>query len=120
MNTYKLVKNAVVVGVLGTSKAMPCSSDSYLASMCAFGGNFTIRGWAATDGQLLAISSNSALFALLGTTYGDDGRTTFGLPDLRVRAAIGAGTGPSLQSIRLGQSGGAETYTLPVSQMAAT
>ena len=122
MNAYKLVKGAVVVGALAASlviptKAMACSPDSYLASMCAFGGNFAIRGWATTEGQLIAISSNSALFSLLGTTYGGDGRTTFGLPDLRGRAAIGVGNGPGLQSIRWGQRGGAETHTLSVLQM---
>ncbi len=122
MNPYKLIKSAAVVGALSASlviptKAMACSTDSYIAAMCAFGGNFAIRGWAKTEGQLIPISQNTALFSLLGTTYGGDGRTTFGLPDLRGRAAIGAGSGPGLQSIRLGQRGGAESHTLTAQQM---
>jgi microcystin-dependent protein len=98
-------------------KAMACGSDSYLASMCAFGGNFAIRGWAKTEGQLLAVSSNTALFSLLGTTFGGDGRTTFALPDLRGRSPIGQGQGPGLQNYRLGQQGGTETNTLNISQL---
>ena len=64
------------------------------------------------EGQLLAISQNSALFSLLGTTYGGDGRTTFALPDLRGRTPVHAGSGPGLQAINWGQKGGAETHTL--------
>ncbi|AZQ86335.1 phage tail protein [Colwellia sp. Arc7-635] len=85
--------------------------------MCAFGGDFSIRGWAKAEGQLLAISSNSALFAILGTTYGGDGRTTFGLPDLRGRSPIGQGQGPGLGNYRLGQKAGAETHILNALQM---
>jgi len=88
-----------------------------IAGMCAFGGNFAIRGWAKADGQLLAISQNTALFSLLGTTYGGDGRTTFGLPDLRGRAAISAGQGPGLPNYRLGQKGGVTTVVLSVANM---
>ncbi|OEK09718.1 phage tail protein [Flavivirga aquatica] len=82
-----------------------------------FGGNFAPRGWAFCDGQLLPISQYSALFSLLGTTYGGDGRTTFALPDLRGRVAIHPGNGPGLSSYRQGQKGGAETNTLTVNQM---
>jgi len=70
--------------------------------------NFAPRGYAFCDGQLLQISQNTALFSLLGTTYGGDGRTTFGLPDLRGRFPIGEGQGPGLSNRRLGQSGGTE------------
>lgn len=73
--------------------------DPFLATIMIFGGNFNIRGWAFCNGQLLAISTNTALFSLLGTTYGGDGRTTFGLPDLRGRAPIGMGQGPGLTNI---------------------
>ena len=69
------------------------------------------------DGQLLSVSSNSALFSLLGTTYGGDGRTTFGLPDLRGRTAVHPGTGPGLSNIRLGQRGGVENKTLTTANM---
>lgn len=79
--------------------------------------NFAPRGWAFCDGQLLPIAQNTALFSLLGTTFGGDGRTTFGLPDLRGRVAIGEGTGAGLTPQRLGERSGAETHTLSVSQI---
>ena len=82
-----------------------------------FAGNFAPRSWAFCEGQLLAISSNTALFSILGTTYGGDGRTTFALPDLRGRVPLGPGNGPGLTSYREGQKGGAETVTLNVTQM---
>ena len=83
-----------------------------------FGGNFAPRGWAFCDGQLLAISSNTALFSILGTTYGGDGRTTFGLPDLRGRVAIHPGNGPGLPNYRLGQKGGNNLTTLTGANLA--
>ena len=92
-------------------------SEPYLAQINMFGGNFAIRGWAFCDGQLLPISQNSALFSLLGTTYGGDGRTTFGLPDLRGRFPMHPGNGPGLSSRRLGQKGGSETETLNITQI---
>lgn len=76
--------------------------------------NFAPRSWAFCQGQLLAISSNSALFSILGTIYGGDGRTTFALPDLRGRVPIQEGSGPGLPSYRLGQRGGQETVGLSV------
>ncbi len=86
--------------------------DGYLAQVIGFAGNFAPRNWAFCHGQLIAISSNSALFSLLGTTYGGDGRTTFGLPDLRGRVFVGQGRGPGLQPNVLGQTGGREFVTL--------
>ena len=82
-----------------------------------FGGNFAPRGWAKCDGQLLAISSNTALFSILGTMYGGDGRTTFGLPDLRGRNAVGVGRGPGLSDYRQGPGGGREEVTLNTSNL---
>ena len=82
-----------------------------------FAGNFAPRGWAFCDGQLLAVSQNDALFSLLGTIYGGDGRTTFGLPDLRGRIPIHAGTGPGLSPRRLGAKAGEEKVTLTVNQL---
>ena len=82
-----------------------------------FGGNFAIRGWATCDGQLLPISQNTALFSIIGTTYGGDGRVTFGLPDLRGRVAIHPGHGPGLSSYNWGQRGGVETVTLTTPQI---
>lgn len=94
-------------------------STSYLGQIVMFGGNFAIRGWAFCDGQLIAISQNQALFSILGTTYGGDGRTTFGLPDLRGRMAMHPGNGPGLPSYRLGQKGGHNTTTLNATQLPA-
>lgn len=88
-----------------------------IGEVALFGGNFAPRGWALCEGQLLPISQYSALFSILGTTYGGDGRTTFALPDLRGRQAVHAGTGPGLSDIRLGQKGGAETVTLTSNQI---
>ncbi len=82
-----------------------------------FAGNFAPRSWALCQGQLLPISQNQALFSILGTTYGGDGRTTFGLPDMRGRTAIHAGNGPGLTDRRLGSRGGVETVTLNVTQL---
>ena len=124
MKSFKIIKLSCILGLSLTAITMPmkafaCSSQPYIGGMCAFGGNFAIRSWAKAEGQLLAISSNTALFSILGTTYGGDGRTTFGLPDLRGRSPIGQGNGPGLNSYRLGQKGGTETQTLNVSQMPA-
>ncbi|MGS2741046.1 phage tail protein [Sinomicrobium sp. M5D2P17] len=81
-----------------------------------FAGNFAPRGWAFCNGQLLAIAQNQALFSLLGTTYGGDGRTTFALPDLRGRVPVHAGNsqGPGLQDVRLGEASGTNTNTLTI------
>jgi len=92
-------------------------ADPFLAEIIMFGGNFAPRGWAFCDGQLLAISQYSALFSLLGTTYGGDGRTTFALPDLRGRVPVGPRRGPGLTDRKLGEKGGAEHNTLNVTQL---
>jgi microcystin-dependent protein len=92
-------------------------SEPFIAEIKIFGFNFPPRGWAFCDGQLLPIAQNSALFSLVGTTYGGDGRTTFGLPDLRSRAPMHEGNGPGLSSRSLGQKAGAETVTLTADQM---
>ena len=78
------------------------AQDPFIGEIVMFGGNFAPRGWAMCDGQILQISQHTALFSLLGTTYGGDGRVTFALPDLRGRAPIHAGTGPGLSTWRLG------------------
>ena len=88
------------------------AQEPLLGEVKIFAGNFAPRGWAFCDGQLLSISSNTALFSILGTTYGGDGRTTFGLPDLRSRTPVHAGQGNGLTSIRLGQKGGQESQDL--------
>ena len=95
----------------GSSVSRPSSGSdktAKIAEIRMFAGNFAPRGWAKCDGQLLAISQYQALFSILGTTYGGDGRTTFALPDLRGRVPVHAGMGPGLRSVRLGQKGGSE------------
>lgn len=103
--------------VAPAEKAEAQASDPFIGQMMTVGFNFCPRGWAQANGQLLAISSNTALFSLLGTTYGGDGRTTFGLPDLRGRYAANVGTGPGLSNVTWGQRGGAETHTMTVNEM---
>jgi microcystin-dependent protein len=92
-------------------------ADPFVAEIRIFGGNFAPIGWAFCDGQLMPISQNTALFSLLGTNYGGDGRTTFGLPDLRGRSPLHQGQGPGLTSRSLGEPAGVETVTLTQSQI---
>ncbi|MEM6801938.1 MAG: tail fiber protein [Bacteroidota bacterium] len=89
----------------------------FIGQIMLFAGNFPPRGWAFCDGQLLAISSNTALFSLIGTAYGGDGRTSFALPDLRGRAPIHAGQGPGLTRRSWGQRMGGEFNVLSVTQL---
>lgn len=91
--------------------------EPFIGQIQAFGFNFAPRGWALCQGQLLAISQNTALFSLLGTMYGGDGRTTFGLPDLRGRVIVGYGNGPGLTPNTIGAKGGTETTTLNVTNL---
>lgn len=91
--------------------------DPFLAEIVMFGGNFAPRGWAKCEGQLLPINQYSALFSLLGTMYGGDGRTTFGLPDMRGRTPIGVGRGPGLSDYRQGPGGGHEQVYLNVTNL---
>jgi len=93
-------------------------SDPFIAEIRIFAGNFAPRGWAFCNGQLLPIAQNTALFSLIGTTYGGDGRTTTGLPNLQGRAPMHPGSGPGLTTRRLGERGGVETVTLSEAQMA--
>jgi microcystin-dependent protein len=92
-------------------------SDPFIGEIRIFAGNFAPNGWAFCDGQLLAISQYDALFSLLGTTYGGDGQSTFGLPDLRGRVPIHMGTGPGLSPHQMGSMGGSEQVTLTVNQL---
>lgn len=93
--------------------------EGYIGEIRMFGGNFAPRAWAFCEGQLLAIAQNTALFSILGTTYGGDGRTTFALPDLRGRIPYSQGTGPGLPNVRLGARAGTETNTMNILTMAA-
>jgi len=101
------------VGVSMTSTAQ----ESYIGEIRTLPYNFCPRGTAPAEGQLLAISQYSALFSLYGTTFGGDGRTTFGLPDMRGRVGIGYGRGPGLSDYRWGQKVGVENVTLTTNQM---
>ena len=92
-------------------------SEPFVGEITMFAGNFAPRGWAFCDGQLLPIAQNQSLYSLLGTTYGGDGRTTFGLPDLRGRFPLHPGSGAGLPSYSLGQRGGAEQQVLTVAQL---
>ncbi len=94
-------------------------SEPFLGEIIMFAGNFAPRGWALCNGQLLSIAQNTALFSILGTTYGGNGQTTFALPDLRGRVPISSGQGPGLSAYTLGEMSGSETVTLISSQMPA-
>jgi microcystin-dependent protein len=95
------------------------STDSYIGTIVLFAGNFAPRGYALCQGQILAIASNAALFSILGTTFGGNGQTTFALPDLRGRGPVGAGPGPGLSPITLGQQAGSQSVTLLTSNLPA-
>jgi len=114
--------NKAVFGValcifLGMPSISLAAAEPFVGEIMMFGGNFCPRGWANLDGQLLPVNQNQALFSLLGTTYGGDGRTTFGLPDLRGRVPLHMGQGPGLTNKNLGTKGGAEKHALKISEM---
>lgn len=91
--------------------------EGYIGEIRLFGGNFAPQNWALCQGQTLAIASNTALFSILGTTYGGNGVTTFQLPNLAGRVAVGAGNGPGLSQVVLGEMAGVENVTLTNTQM---
>jgi len=94
-------------------------SEPFLGEIRMFAGTFAPRGWAFCDGQLLAVSQNDALFSLFGTIYGGDGRTTFGLPELRGRVPIHAGSGPGLTPRNLGAKAGSEVETVSANELSS-
>lgn len=94
-------------------------SEPFIGEIRMFGGNFAPKGWAFCDGRLLAIATNSALFAILGTTFGGNGTTTFALPDLRGRVPMSFGNGPGLTPRVLGEMSGEEKHTLISPEMPA-
>src|SRR5690349_15483246 len=93
--------------------------EGYLAEIRMFGGNFAPRFWATCSGQILSIAQNTALFSLLGTTFGGNGQTTFALPDFRSRIVRGTGQGPGLPDISLGEVSGSESTTLTINNLPA-
>lgn len=96
---------------------MAADGNQLIGSIMIFAGNFAPRGWAYCDGQLLSINANQALYSILGTTYGGDGRTTFGLPDLRGRLPVGPRHGPGLSNYMLGERGGQEIVAMNTTQI---
>lgn len=94
-------------------------SEPFIGQITLFAGNFAPRGWMFCQGQLLSIAQNTALFSILGTTYGGNGQTTFALPDLRGRAPVQQGQGPGLPSVVLGEAAGTPTTTLTSLNMAS-
>ncbi|MGY5352999.1 phage tail protein [Wenyingzhuangia sp. IMCC45533] len=112
--TTLLTLTLIVITLASTSAK---AQEGFVGEIRMFGGNFAPRGWALCQGQLLSINSNFELFSILGTTYGGDGRVTFGLPDLRSRVAMGTGEGPALSNRRLGQKIGSENMTLNISHL---
>ncbi len=116
----KIVRNSLItLGITLFLSSASAQATPLLGQVMLVGFNFCPRGWVAAEGQLLNISSYSALFSLYGTIYGGDGRTTFGLPDLRGRVPIGQGQGAGLQDYNEGARGGAETVTLSEAQLPA-
>ena len=91
--------------------------DPFIGQIIMFVGNFAPRGWALCEGQLLPIAQYTALFSLIGTIYGGDGRTTFALPDLRGRVPVSQGRGPGLSDYNIGSRGGTEQVTLSITQI---
>ena len=117
-----LTASACVLGfaagmAITTSAKAQDALEPFIGTIRYFGFSFAPRNWAHCDGQLLAISQNSALFSLLGTTYGGDGRTTFALPDLRGRVPVHMGQGAGLSNRRLGEKAGEERVTLNANQI---
>lgn len=115
MRRYLLVLLVLATGTVGLLPS--ASAQRYLGSISLVPYNFAPLGSAFCNGQVMAISQNEALFALIGTTYGGDGQSTFALPDLRGRVAIHQGAGPATSNYVIGQMGGEEYVTLTVSQI---
>ena len=114
------MKKFLLIGlfaILSMGKANAQQVETFLGEIRMFAGNFAPTGWAFCQGQLLPIAQNQALFSLLGTTYGGDGRTSFALPDLRGRVPVGFGQGPGLSNRVIGEKFGSELVTLNINQM---
>jgi microcystin-dependent protein len=109
----------LVIGsaLLGSSVAQACGTEDYLGTICLTAATFCPRGTLEANGQIINISQNTALFSLMGTTYGGDGRNTFALPDLRGRVPVGIGQGQGLGIVRLGENRGSENVKLTVPQL---
>jgi len=120
--TGKLALIGTALGALGVftaPNAQACNDTPYIGMICATAASFCPRGYAEANGALLPIASYQALFSLLGTVYGGDGRTTFGLPDLRGRTPVGHGTGPGLSPVTPGEKRGNERSVLATANLPA-
>lgn len=107
----------VAVTILLTGFLRANAQEAFIGEIRMFAGNFAPRGWAFCQGQILSIAQNTALFSILGTTYGGNGQTTFALPDLRGRVPVGTGQGPGLPMCDLGEVNGSYSVTLTASNM---
>ncbi|MEO1038160.1 MAG: tail fiber protein [Pseudomonadota bacterium] len=112
-----LLTTAAIAGMTASFAAAPASAQPYYGEVRMFANTYCPRNWAETDGQILAISSNPALYSLIGTMYGGNGVSTFGLPDIRGRSPMHLGTGPGLTTRFQGQMLGFEDVILTVAEM---
>lgn len=117
--THGLLASAVVASLGGFATGASAQAEPFIGQIMCAGFNFAPNGWAELNGQLIPIATNTALFSLLGTTYGGDGRITFALPDMRGRVLIHAGQGPGLSNRNQGESAGTETQTIGIANMPA-
>lgn len=117
MKLNKMIQGSLVAAAMLSGASAQAGLEPLIGEVQWFAGSFAPRGWALCDGQLLPISGNEALFSIIGTTYGGDGRTTFALPDVRGRVLIHEGRGPGLSQRNLGNRGGTETETLTSANM---
>jgi microcystin-dependent protein len=117
IRTFTIGLAAGTASLSWSAPALADAANPYLGEIIYLGTNFCPRGYSAAAGQTLAISTNTALFSLLGTTYGGNGQTTFQLPDLRGRSAIGQGSGPGLTPVVLGEILGNETVSLTTNEL---
>ncbi|WP_299711863.1 tail fiber protein [uncultured Tenacibaculum sp.] len=117
MNSTKKIIGLLFLSFILSNNSLQAQQEGFLGEVKMFAGNFVPRGWALCQGQLMSISQNQALFAVIGTIYGGDGRTTFALPDYRGRIPRGTGNGPGLQPAVIGQKGGVEFKTLSLLEM---
>lgn len=108
-----------ILSLFGQADRAAAQAEPFIGQIMWVPYNFCPRGWADASGQILSIAQNTALFSLLGTTYGGNGQTTFALPDLRGRASVHTGQGPGLSAYDLGEVGGTETTTLTIQNMPA-